>query len=235
MKEGMIIKINRFDAIRKRNFFFCYIYSPMIWIPQYREMQMNGGDSLGNDESQQDSRLIPVCFMQANTNATTTFFLLLVILFFFVPLLILMILYSIIVRNLIRDTSSATNSSELYHNRARRQVILMLLTVVFSFFVCLAPFKILTFYIIVAPEKQVDDIDKEIFYNLLYFSRNMFYLNSAVNPILYNLMSSRFRHGFLRLFGVKKIPIDRSTLKSTVTDTRVSRRALNSDQQVNFV
>lgn len=226
-----------FDSTPIRIFLLLIDCSPMIWIPQYREMQLNGSDSttFSGNETQQDSRLIPVCFMQANTDATTAFFLLLVILFFFVPLLILMILYSIIVRHLMRDTSSTTNNSELYHNRAKKQVILMLLTVVISFFICLAPFKILTFYIIVAPEKQVEAIDKEIFYNLLYFSRNMFYLNSAVNPILYNLMSSRFRHGFLRLFGVKKNTIDRSTLRSTVTDTRISRRALNSDHQVNFV
>lgn len=31
----------------------------------------------------------------------------------------------------------------------------------------------------------------------------MFYLNSAVNPILYNVMSSKFRNGFLRLCGYK--------------------------------
>ena len=31
----------------------------------------------------------------------------------------------------------------------------------------------------------------------------MLYLNSALNPILYNLMSSKFRNGFLRLLGLK--------------------------------
>ena len=198
---------------------------------------MNGADStLSGNKSQQDSRLIPVCFMQANTDAITAFFLILVVLFFFVPLLILMVLYSIIVMHLMKDTSSTTNTSEHYHSRARRQVVLMLLTVVFSFFVCLAPFKILTFYIVLAPDIQVQAIDKEIFYNILYFSRNMFYLNSAINPILYNLMSSRFRLGFLRLFGIKRrLSVERGTLKSTVTDTRLSRRALNNDQQVNFV
>ena len=199
-------------------------------------MRMNGVETTSGNKSQQDSRLIPVCFMQANTDATTAFFLILVVLFFLVPLLILLILYSIIVRHLMRDTSSTTNTSELYHSRARKQVILMLLTVVFSFFICLAPFKILTFYIVLAPEKQVETIDKDVFYNILYFSRNMFYLNSAINPILYNLMSSRFRLGFLRLCGIKRRrSTERGTLKSTVTDTRLSRRALNNGQQVNFV
>ena len=35
-------------------------------------------------------------------------------------------------------------------------------------------------------------IDSEVYFNLLYFSRLMFYINSAINPILYNTMSSRY-------------------------------------------
>ena len=32
----------------------------------------------------------------------------------------------------------------------------------------------------------------QVYFNLLYFSRLMFYINSAINPILYNTMSSRW-------------------------------------------
>lgn len=37
----------------------------------------------------------------------------------------------------------------------------------------------------------------------------MWYLNSAMNPILYNLMSSKFREGFVKLLGCK--PLMRAT------------------------
>lgn len=40
----------------------------------------------------------------------------------------------------------------------------------------------------------------EHYYNVLYFCRVMLYLNSAVNPILYNLMSSKFRKGFRKVY-----------------------------------
>ena len=43
-------------------------------------------------------------------------------------------------------------------------------------------------------------INQETYFNLLYFSRLMFYINSAINPILYNIMSSKFRDGFKRVF-----------------------------------
>lgn len=49
----------------------------------------------------------------------------------------------------------------------------------------------------------------EIYYSVLYFCRCMWYLNSAMNPILYNLMSSKFREGFVKLLGCK--PLMRAT------------------------
>ncbi|CAG5076033.1 Similar to Trhr: Thyrotropin-releasing hormone receptor (Mus musculus) [Cotesia congregata] len=160
---------------------------PMIWVSQYHEMRMN---TTVNSEEEKSEAVITVCLMQADSLLTMTFFLLLIIIFFVIPLFILLLLYLIIIRQLINDRSAST--AENYHARARKQVVLMLLAVVFSFFICLAPFKILTFYIVLAPNESVEAIDHDTFYNILYFSRIMFYLNSAVNPILYNLMSSRF-------------------------------------------
>jgi hypothetical protein len=43
------------------------------------------------------------------------------------------------------------------------------------------------------------------YYILLYFCRVMLYLNSAINPILYNLMSSKFREGFIKLLKINKL------------------------------
>lgn len=45
--------------------------------------------------------------------------------------------------------------------------------------------------------------DVEIYYCVLYFCRCMWYLNTAMNPILYNLMSSKFRDGFIKLLKCK--------------------------------
>lgn len=80
----------------------------------------------------------------------------------------------------------------------------MLGTVVTFFFVCLLPFRALIVWIVLAPHEEVMKLGNEGYYSLLYFCRIMFYLNSATNPILYNLMSSKFRNGFLKLCGIKK-------------------------------
>lgn len=81
----------------------------------------------------------------------------------------------------------------------------MLGTVVFTFFVCLLPYRALTLWIILGPyELQIMNVfGQETFYQVLSFCRFMLYLNSAINPILYNLMSSKFRDGFRRLCGFK--------------------------------
>ncbi|KAH8346716.1 hypothetical protein KR084_008529 [Drosophila pseudotakahashii] len=81
----------------------------------------------------------------------------------------------------------------------RKQVIFMLVAVVSSFFVCLLPFRAFTLWVILASAEDVQSLGIAGYYNLLYFSRFMLYLNSAMNPILYNLMSSKFRSGFWRL------------------------------------
>jgi hypothetical protein len=94
--------------------------------------------------------------------------------------------------------------SESSNLRARRQVVLMLGTVVLSFFICLMPFRVFTLWIIVVPHEKIISLGVEGYYNLLFFCRIMVYLNSALNPILYNLMSSKFRVGFTRLCGLRK-------------------------------
>lgn len=77
----------------------------------------------------------------------------------------------------------------------------MLATVVFFFFICLLPFRIFTVYIILAPPTSVENMGQELYYSILYFCRVMLYFNSAINPILYNVMSSKFREAFLKALG----------------------------------
>lgn len=183
------------------------------------EMTNHGGAVGGNDQQEAASQMnrVAVCLTQADTVASVTFFLLLVLLFFVAPFVILVVLYSLIVRHLIRDSSTSSNISDSYHSRARRQVVFMLLTVVVSFFICLSPYRLLIFYIVIAPAKHIAAIDSDTFFGLLNFCRIMFYLNSAGNPILYNLMSSKFRRGFLKLCGFDS---KQKTYRSTIIGTR---------------
>lgn len=153
-------------------------------------------------EEYYDGSMVPVCLTQASSIWNITYFLMTISAFFIMPLFILVILYTIIAKNLIskdgRMVKIRPSKPELSF-KARKQVVLMLGAVVLSFFICLLPFRIFTLWIIVAPDDTIKGFGLENYYNCLYFSRIMLYLNSAVNPILYNLMSSKFRKGFRKL------------------------------------
>lgn len=99
-------------------------------------------------------------------------------------------------------TSHGNRSNVLKY---RKQVIFMLGAVVISFFICLIPFRALTLWIIIVPRETIVSLGAEGYYSLLYFTRILLYTNSALNPILYNLMSSKFREGFLKLLGCKSV------------------------------
>ena len=129
-----------------------------------------------------------------------------------------------------------------YNTRARKQVILMLGTVVLCFFLCLMPYRALTLWIIITPPEFYEDFSPEKWYNILYFARVMLYINSAINPILYNLMSSKFRIGFCKVcICYKRKLVDKtrraqrtitngSTTSSSLTRTTNSLKKLFSQR-----
>lgn len=171
-------------------FFFSPKISPILLMADYRY------------EEYYDGSWVPVCLTQASNVWNITFFVMTISAFFLLPLLILIVLYTIIAKNLIakdgRMVKIRPSKPELSF-KARKQVVLMLGAVVLSFFLCLIPFRIFTLWIIIVPDEMVKKFGLENYYNCLYFSRIMLYLNSAINPILYNLMSSKFRKGFRKL------------------------------------
>ncbi|KOC67034.1 Growth hormone secretagogue receptor type 1 [Habropoda laboriosa] len=163
--------------------------SPILPMVEYKE------------ENNTDGTYIPTCNTKVKTYWEMGFILFTIIVFFVIPLLILVVLYTVIARHLMTNpTISRGSSNNLL--KYRKQVMLMLGTVVLCFFLCLLPFKALTLWILVVPPKGIIDLGIESYFTLLYFCRVMLYLNSAINPILYNLISTKFREGFLRLCGL---------------------------------
>ncbi|KAL6263314.1 hypothetical protein P5V15_006112 [Pogonomyrmex californicus] len=152
-------------------------------------------------EENVDGTYIPTCTTPASTTWMTGFIITTILVFFVIPLLILIVLYTVIARHLMANPAISRGPANNLL-KYRKQVVMMLATVVLCFFLCLLPFKALTLWIIIVPPKMVVSLGVEGYYSLLYFCRVMLYLNSAINPILYNLMSTKFREGFLKLCGL---------------------------------
>lgn len=90
----------------------------------------------------------------------------------------------------------------LRHTAAQNRVVKMLVAVVGAFFICWAPFhaqRLLAVYLTSAsPEAQQKFIG---FYTALnYTSGVLYYLSTCVNPIVYHIMSNKFRKEFTNTF-----------------------------------
>ncbi|XKL66416.1 hypothetical protein PGB90_009836 [Kerria lacca] len=127
----------------------------------------------------------------------------------------------------------ATSNSNASALRYRKQVVLMLGTVVFTFFICLLPYRALTLWLIFVPYELhlMTVFGYETFYQVLSFCRFMLYLNSAINPILYNLMSSKFRDGFRKLCGFKNGCGVHLGRRATITTTSANITGLTFSSQ----
>ncbi|XP_037030488.1 growth hormone secretagogue receptor type 1-like isoform X1 [Bradysia coprophila] len=189
--------------------------SPILTIAQY------------GYEEYFDGSTVAVCLTSVESSWSIMFFVGSISLFFILPFIILLVLYTVIAKHLMDNPGITSHGNRSNVLKYRKQVIFMLGAVVLSFFVCLLPFRALTLWIIIVPSETILSLGIEGYYSLLYFCRIMLYLNSAMNPILYNLMSSKFRDGFLRLLHCKSLVKNRlvsGTRKGTfhTTSTNLS-------------
>ncbi|XP_014893775.1 growth hormone secretagogue receptor a [Poecilia latipinna] len=122
--------------------------------------------------------------------------------FFFMPVFCLTVLYSLIGRRLWQRHRETNMSSRVAHrDKSNRQTIKMLVVVVLAFVLCWLPFHVgryLQFRSLDAPSPLLSVLSE--YCSLL--SVVLFYLSAAVNPILYNTMSWKYRGAAARLFGL---------------------------------
>ncbi|XP_076673170.1 pyrokinin-1 receptor isoform X2 [Andrena cerasifolii] len=137
-------------------------------------------------------------------------------LFFVVPMTLITVLYVLIAIKLRRSRlMTATVKSNhmpagLNHcdsgrgkNAAQRNVIRMLVAVVVAFFICWAPFHAQRLLAVYAQSTEAEPEDALIIvYTILtYVSGVFYYLSTTVNPLLYNIMSNKFREAFKLTFS----------------------------------
>uniref|UniRef100_A0A914LV29 Thyrotropin-releasing hormone receptor n=2 Tax=Meloidogyne TaxID=189290 RepID=A0A914LV29_MELIC len=92
-----------------------------------------------------------------------------------------------------RRASTSVNS--------KLQVIKMLALVAFIFAVCWLPYRAMVMYNSFASAINWEPWDYDW---LIFMSKTMIFFNCAINPVLYNLMSSRFRKAFRQLLRGQK-------------------------------
>ncbi|KAF6213123.1 hypothetical protein GE061_010838 [Apolygus lucorum] len=130
------------------------------------------------------------------------------LLFFILPMTLITVLYVLIGLRLRRSSVMTRESGGSFGHTERghrgqpphrhhcsRRVLKMLVAVVVAFFICWAPFhaqRLFSIYYDVQPTALVEHIYSVV----TYISGVLYYLSTTINPILYHIMSLKFREAF---------------------------------------
>uniref|UniRef100_A0A3P9LH00 Growth hormone secretagogue receptor type 1 n=1 Tax=Oryzias latipes TaxID=8090 RepID=A0A3P9LH00_ORYLA len=139
------------------------------------EDRKSSGSSEGDREGEADRRECR-CTQYAISSGLLSAMMILSNLYFLVPLSILGLVYSLIGRTLwLRPKSSRKE-------QGHRNTVKMLGVIVLAFVLCWLPFHV---------GRTIFSLSLGGYFNLV--SSVLFYLSAAINPLLYNLMSARYR------------------------------------------
>ncbi|XP_037529152.1 thyrotropin-releasing hormone receptor [Rhipicephalus sanguineus] len=143
---------------------------------------------------------IETCTFALSRHHYRSYFFADIILFYVVPLLLSCVLYGLMARVLFQSNfnskaNGTTDSKKSSANSSSRvQVVKMLFVVVAVFATLWLPYRVLLVYNSFAEKRYM-----ELWY--LMFCKTMIFINSAINPILYNAMSIKFRRAFKRMLS----------------------------------
>ncbi|XP_070548606.1 allatostatin-A receptor-like [Ptychodera flava] len=110
-----------------------------------------------------------------------------VVLILVVPLLAFLYLLTLI--HLRERAGTGTSTASV---RAKKQVVRMLIATTLIYLICVTPFRFVTLF------QTLHDVNMspETFPILLHVSRVLMYINSAINPAIYNVLNERYRRAF---------------------------------------
>lgn len=124
--------------------------------------------------------------------------------FFLLPFCILTYMYSRIINRLMSDRLSTSMTNEKSARRtlmARRQVVRTLILIIVLFFFSMCPIRLVSLWLIFTPAENIAHLGIESYYNIMWFARLMMYVNSAGNPVIYSMSSSKFKSAFRRVLS----------------------------------
>ncbi|XP_023338062.1 neuropeptides capa receptor [Eurytemora carolleeae] len=165
------------------------------------------------------------------------------VVFFLFPLCVLMFLYIRMGLSLHETSLARTRDSRVHGattlNRSKDMVLRMLVAVVVAFFLCWAPFHAQRLGYVYFKHTRTFGLVNEY---LFYISGFFYYFSATVNPVLYNVMSLKYRHAFKATLcgtpnttGVSRTYTFRSTLNRTLdTDANIEMSSFNPSNRTSL-
>ncbi|XP_017481985.1 PREDICTED: neuropeptides capa receptor-like, partial [Rhagoletis zephyria] len=127
--------------------------------------------------------------------------------FFVIPMLLIIILYGKMGAQIRFSTTlqlgvqQGSMHRESRHQQSRKAVIRMLAAVVVTFFICWLPFHMQRLWFLYAKENNNFQEINEWMFSIAGFT---YYVSCTINPILYNVMSHRYRVAFKDILWGKR-------------------------------
>ncbi|XP_077075055.1 growth hormone secretagogue receptor type 1 [Siphateles boraxobius] len=152
------------------------------------------------------------CTQFAQTSGLLKAMLWLSNLYFIFPLAVLSLLYGLIARRL-------HLRAHLHRDKTHRQTLRMMVVIVLVFISCWLPFHVSRTLF------SVSDSSVNLYYISQYFnlvSLVLFYVSAAVNPLLYNIMSARYRANVLAMLQFTVGPTDELRLRARTSPLTAS-------------
>lgn len=149
-----------------------------------------------------DGTPVKVCRTLAKESWQIIFIIVNNVTFFLIPFFILTFMYSKIIQKLISDGVDVRlreDKNARVSLRARKQVVRTLILIIILFFVSMCPIRVVILWQIFAAVEDLHEMGIEAYYNIIWFARIMMYINSAGNPVIYCLSSSKFKIAFRRV------------------------------------
>ncbi|CAK1542565.1 unnamed protein product [Leptosia nina] len=149
------------------------------------------------------------------------------IFFFFLPAIFILCLYvtmgcHIRSTRISKKTKSLLNGQihgETRQAKSRKAIIRMLVAVVIAFFVCWSPFHVQRLFYIYGYNLAQFHVINEHLFNV---AGALYYVSATVNPILYNVMSARYRLAFKETLFCRKVSRRSSTFEQSRRETTMS-------------
>ncbi|XP_009808594.2 growth hormone secretagogue receptor type 1-like [Gavia stellata] len=119
--------------------------------------------------------------------------------YFFLPMVCLTLLYGLICRKLWRSGQRLPGCEAAGRKRTHAQTVKMLAVVVLAFVLCWLPFHVGR---ILFAQSEIILYDLTQYFNLI--AMLLFYLGASINPILYNIMSHKYRKAMSKILHHKQ-------------------------------
>ncbi|KAM9319874.1 motilin receptor [Gastrophryne carolinensis] len=120
--------------------------------------------------------------------------------YFFYPMLCLTVLYGFIGKKLWKNKNSIRGPNAAKREKTHRQTVKILVVVVLAFVICWLPFHIGRLIFVFTEDFKMMEVSQYV--NIV--AMPLFYLSASINPILYNLISKKYRTAAYRLLRLSR-------------------------------